>query len=76
LASRSPALSVNPARSIGPALIALANGVTEPAKELWIFILAPLAGGALAAFFWKFLMGKKAAKEAVKADAAAKPAAK
>ena len=58
--------SVNPARSIGPALLALANGVTEPAKELWIFILAPLAGGALAAFFWKFLMGKKAEKAAAK----------
>ncbi len=60
--------SVNPARSIGPALIALANGYTEPAKELWIFILAPLAGGALAAFFWKFLMAKKADKEAKKSE--------
>lgn len=68
--------SVNPARSIGPALIAMANGIYEPAKELWIFILAPLAGGALAAFFWKFLMGKKAAKEAVKADETKEPAAK
>jgi len=55
--------SVNPARSIGPALIALFNDVTEPAKELWIFILAPLLGGALAAFFWKFLLAKKAQKE-------------
>src|SRR5574344_559548 len=60
--------SVNPARSIGPALIALINGYTEPAKELWIFILAPLAGGALAAFFWKFLMAKKADKEAKKSE--------
>ena len=41
--------SVNPARSIGPALFtggaALAN--------VWIFIVAPLVGGALAACCWK-----------------------
>lgn len=60
--------SVNPARSIGPALMALVNGVTEPAKELWIFILAPLLGGALAAFFWKFLMEKKVQKEEKRKD--------
>ena len=68
--------SVNPARSIGPAIIAGFNGDWAPAQQLWIFILAPLAGGALAAFFWKFLMGKKAAKEAVKADETKEPAAK
>ena len=41
--------SVNPARSFGPALIAgnLAN--------IWIFLLAPLVGGALAAIVYRFL---------------------
>ncbi len=43
--------SVNPARSIGPALFA--GGV--PLAQLWLFIAAPLAGGALAAAFGKCL---------------------
>lgn len=48
--------SVNPARSFGPALLlggdALAN--------VWVFIVAPLAGGILAALVWKCLNCKKA----------------
>lgn len=55
--------SVNPARSIGPAIVALANGQTEGAKELYIFILGPLAGAALAALLYNFLAAQKAAKE-------------
>lgn len=38
--------SVNPARSIGPALF---NG-GESLSQLWVFILFPLIGGAVAAF--------------------------
>ncbi|MDR2885781.1 MAG: MIP family channel protein [Rikenellaceae bacterium] len=38
--------SVNPARSIGPAIFE--GGVAL--KQLWLFILAPLAGGTLAAW--------------------------
>ena len=52
--------SVNPARSFGPALIAAFTGNTAPIACLWVFVLAPLAGGALAAFAYKAL---KAAKE-------------
>ena len=37
--------SVNPARSLGPAL--LQGG--EALKQVWVFILAPLVGGAIAA---------------------------
>ncbi|GAA0944364.1 aquaporin [Actinocorallia libanotica] len=37
--------SVNPARSIGPALFAGAKAISQ----LWMFILAPLVGGVLAA---------------------------
>lgn len=44
--------SVNPARSIGPALIM--GG--ESFKVVWVFILAPLAGGALAACVHKYLI--------------------
>ena len=40
--------SVNPARSFGPAL--LVGG--EALKQLWIFIVAPLVGGALSAVVW------------------------
>jgi aquaporin Z len=44
--------SVNPARSIGPALF---SGDTTAIAQLWLFIVAPLIGGALAALVWKFL---------------------
>ena len=38
--------SVNPARSIGPALFAGGSALAD----LWVFICAPLVGGALSAF--------------------------
>lgn len=41
-------VSVNPARSIGPALFA--GG--EALSQLWVFIVAPLAGGALAGMIY------------------------
>lgn len=44
--------SVNPARSIGPAI--LTGGVAL--EQLWVFIVAPLAGGILAALFYKFVI--------------------
>ena len=53
--------SVNPARSFGPALVALIAGNSEPIKVLWIFIVGPLAGAALAAGVHMFLE-KEAAK--------------
>ena len=43
--------SVNPARSIAPAII-MGN---EALEQVWVFILAPLVGGALAAVAYKFL---------------------
>lgn len=43
--------SVNPARSLAPAV--LTGG--EALSQVWLFILAPLVGGALAAFAWKFI---------------------
>lgn len=41
--------SVNPARSIGPALFEGSHALSQ----LWLFIFAPLLGGAIAAFTWK-----------------------
>src|SRR3954449_5661075 len=47
--------SVNPARSIGPALFAGGAAIAQ----LWLFILAPLAGGALAGFVYTYLLAKR-----------------
>ena len=41
--------SVNPARSIGPALFEGGQALAD----LWVFIVGPLVGGALAACIWK-----------------------
>ena len=43
--------SVNPARSFGPALFAGGDALSA----LWVFIIGPFAGGALAAVVWKAL---------------------
>ena len=48
--------SVNPARSIGPAL--LAGG--EALGQVWVFILAPLVGAALAAVVFNCVIKQKA----------------
>lgn len=53
--------SVNPARSIGPAIIAAIGGNTQPLGQLWVFVVAPLVGAALAAFVYKFLESEKKA---------------
>ena len=45
--------SVNPARSIGPAIVAAINGNSTPMASLWVFIVGPLLGGAIAALVWK-----------------------
>ncbi|MBP5650350.1 MAG: aquaporin [Bacteroidales bacterium] len=53
--------SVNPARSIGPAIFAGGQALAD----LWVFIVAPLVGGALAACVWKgFSCGCCCKKEA------------
>lgn len=47
--------SVNPARSFGPALVAAISGNAAPLAALWVFIVGPFAGAALAATLWKYL---------------------
>ena len=47
--------SVNPARSIGPALFQGGTALTN----LWIFIVGPLVGGAIAACIWKVIDPEK-----------------
>ena len=46
--------SVNPARSFGPALVSGTFG------DLWIYLVAPLAGGAVAWVFWRMFGGDEA----------------
>lgn len=50
--------SVNPARSIAPAIFLCG----EHLKQLWIFIVGPLIGGALAAYLYKGLNEEKPKK--------------
>ena len=55
LGIRFTGTSVNPARSVGPAVIVGGDQL----KGLWVFIVAPLVGGVLAAFCYKFLADKQ-----------------
>ena len=54
--------SVNPARSLGPAVAAAISGNTDPIQSLWVFIVGPAVGGAIAAVVYKFLENAKAEK--------------
>ena len=47
--------SVNPARSIGPALFAGGDAIAQ----LWLFILAPVLGGLIAGLTYSGLFGKR-----------------
>ena len=49
--------SVNPARSIGPALFQGGSALSN----LWIFIVGPFVGAALAAIVWRAVDPDKAA---------------
>ena len=53
--------SVNPARSFGPALVAAIAGNSDPIKALWVFIVGPFVGAAIAAVVYKALEGKEKA---------------
>ncbi|MEE5992669.1 MAG: aquaporin [Oscillospiraceae bacterium] len=51
--------SVNPARSLGPAIFAAVYGNIDPIVQLWVFIVGPLAGAALAAVCYKWMESEK-----------------
>ena len=55
LGIRFTGTSVNPARSIGPAL--LQGG--EALSQLWVFIIAPLIGAALASLIYHYVIEEK-----------------
>ena len=54
--------SVNPARSLGPAIMAALNtGDMGPLNVVWVFVVGPFVGAILAAIVYKALtVGKKA----------------
>lgn len=52
--------SVNPARSLGPALIVGGDAL----RQVWLFVVAPLVGGALAAMVSRGLIGGRRAMAA------------
>ena len=55
--------SVNPARSLAPAIFVLGDAI----KQVWVFIVAPFVGAALAAVAYKFLnVEKKETKKEAK----------
>jgi len=58
--------SVNPARSIGPAIFAGSAALSQ----IWLFIVAPLIGGALAAGVWMVLRPEEPAFPAKLAEQA------
>ena len=45
--------SVNPARSLGPALIVGGTAL----GQVWLYILAPVIGALIAAGAWKYIFG-------------------
>ena len=50
--------SVNPARSLGPAIVSAFSGSGAALGAVWVFIVGPLIGGALAACTYKMLEKK------------------
>ncbi|MBR3229071.1 aquaporin [Candidatus Saccharibacteria bacterium] len=47
--------SVNPARSLGPAIVSAIAGNAAPIGAVWVFIVGPLVGGLLAAYVYRML---------------------
>ena len=51
--------SVNPARSIGPAIFDAVYGSTAALSQLWVFIVGPFAGAIIASVVWKTIADKE-----------------
>ena len=54
--------SVNPARSLAPSVLMAFFGKTESISQVWIWLLAPMAGGALAALLYNVFNKNSASK--------------
>jgi aquaporin Z len=61
--------SVNPARSLGPALVLGGDAL----KQVWLFLAAPMVGGALAAVCSRFLVPAQPLVTVGRVDSASAP---
>ena len=50
-------VSVNPARSFGPALVTLLAGDATAISQLWLFIIMPILGGLFGACAYRYVAG-------------------
>jgi glycerol uptake facilitator protein len=62
--------SLNPARTFGPYLTTSVFGGSPPWKDYWIYVVGPLAGGAIAALVYDFVArpGREEAPAAAAAE--------
>jgi aquaporin Z len=51
-------LSVNPARSTGPAVVVLSRNSSTPLEQLWLFWAAPVVGAVVGAVLYKSVSGE------------------
>lgn len=58
LGIRLTGTSVNPARSIGPAILEMFSGNLDAISQIWIFIVGPIIGAVIAAFAFCMLNDK------------------
>jgi aquaporin Z len=58
--------SVNPARSLGPAIVVGGDGLSQ----VWLFIVAPLVGGIVAADVYRFLFAESGSVATAESSAA------
>ena len=59
--------SVNPARSIAPAILQAFAGETDALAQIWVFIIGPMVGAFLAALCYKALTKEAAPAQEVEA---------
>ncbi|WP_424244312.1 aquaporin Z [Elusimicrobium posterum] len=56
-------VSVNPARSFGPALVTFIGGNALPIKQVWMFLVVPCLGGVFGAWMWNIVSAEKKSKK-------------
>ena len=55
---------MNPARSTGPAIMLAFGGEWWGVQQLWLFWLAPIVGGVLGVFAYRFVSERDAVSDA------------
>ncbi len=68
--------SVNPARSLAPALFQSFTGATDALAQIWVFIIGPMAGAALAAIVFNLFSKKSAPAQTSEQTSESEPESK